>query len=232
MSRAGYECTDRAGDAAAYALGALAPHEAEAFLRHTESCVVCRDELHEFGLVAGALALAVPQYQTPQPLRRAVLRELTGCAPVRDAAARRPASRPGWRSGPRLAAGLAALALTTAGAVTLAGHGAGARDVQTLAAQVHGVTGTAELRLDGAHADLVVHDLPQPAAGHIYEVWTEHAHGGPQPTSALFGVTSRGDGVVEIPGDARSLAEVLVTQEPAGGSLEPSTEPVVVAPLS
>ncbi len=36
-------------DVAAYALGALEPAEAEAFVRHLESCAVCRDELDAFG---------------------------------------------------------------------------------------------------------------------------------------------------------------------------------------
>ncbi|MGH2892675.1 MAG: zf-HC2 domain-containing protein, partial [Solirubrobacteraceae bacterium] len=39
------ECGD---DVAAYALGALAAAEADAFLRHLDACAVCRDELASF----------------------------------------------------------------------------------------------------------------------------------------------------------------------------------------
>ena len=39
---------DCGGDVAAYALGALAPAEADAFRAHVQSCIVCRDELEAF----------------------------------------------------------------------------------------------------------------------------------------------------------------------------------------
>src|SRR5437764_5254310 len=67
---------DCGGDAAAYALGALEPAEAEAFKRHLEHCAVCRDELAAFEEVVHALPLAAPQQPVPNSLRRRVLRAI------------------------------------------------------------------------------------------------------------------------------------------------------------
>jgi hypothetical protein len=48
----------------------------------------------------------------------------------------------------------------------------------------------------------------------------------PQPTRALFVVRS---GSVTIPGGIKGADQVLVTAEPAGGSLQPTMQPVIIA---
>jgi anti-sigma factor RsiW len=217
----GYECSGEGGDAAAYVLGALEPEEATAFERHMATCVVCRDEVDQFGHVVEVLALAPRQYEAPGELRRSVLRQI-----------RRPRASPRIRfSTVRLGTGLAA-GLAAAVVAVVAITGGGTPGTHVLAAQVIGVPGQAELRVSDARATLVVDHLPQPAAGHIYEVWVERRHGAPQPTKALFGVTTAGAGVVMVPGSVRSVDEVMVTQEPDGGSPVPTTAPVIVAHLT
>jgi hypothetical protein len=133
-----------------------------------------------------------------------------------------------------LAGGLAAAALALT--VVVAHHhdlAAGGSPTLTVTAHVRGSGGRAELRLDGGHADLLVSGLRQPAAGHIYEVWLVHgANARPQPTTALFSVTSHGDGDVEVPGALASVTKVLVTEEPDGGTAVPTTAPVIEAQLS
>jgi hypothetical protein len=213
-----YGCADRPGDAAAYALGALEPREAQAFAAHLEDCVVCRDELLEFGHVLDALPLAADQRRPPRGLRRAVLREI-------GREGDRPARSPRWR--PALAAGLAGLAALA----IVAGTQEGSSPTHRIAAQVIGSPGSAELRLTGGHAELIVRHLRPPAPGHIYEVWLAPAQGAPRPTSALFSVTQAGSGDVEVPGRLNGVAKVMVTQEPAGGSLQPTSAPVIVARL-
>jgi hypothetical protein len=84
----------------------------------------------------------------------------------------------------------------------------------------------------GGRAELIVRHLPPPPAGRIYEVWLKRAGQQPSPTSALFSVTTTGAGDVGVPGDLRGVSEVLVTQEPAGGSLVPTDGPVIVATLA
>ena len=54
---------------------------------------------------------------------------------------------------------------------------------------------------------------------------------GPRPTDALFSVTSRGSGSVNVPGSLRGVTEVMVTSEPLGGSSSPTGPPLLLIPL-
>ena len=47
-----------------------------------------------------------------------------------------------------------------------------------------------------------------------------------------FGVTSRGTADLGVPGDLRNVTALLVTVEPQGGSVQPTTRPVIQLPLS
>jgi hypothetical protein len=216
---------DGCGDAAAYALGALEPAEARAFAAHLSDCAICRDELATFEQVTHMLALAAPRYPPSRELRRRVL---AGVRAQSSAPARR--RRRLRLPGPALALSVAAAFACTLTAGTLAVT-TGGPSVRTLTAAVVGVPGDAQLRLAGPHGELVFHGLPQPAKGRIYEVWLQRAHGAPQPTNALFGVTASGDGAVDVPGDLSGVRRLLVTSEPAGGSVVPTSNPVIVATL-
>ena len=81
-----------------------------------------------------------------------------------------------------------------------------------------GSPGEAQLRISHNQAELVVSHLPPPPAGRIYEVWLKRGSTSPAPTSALFSVTADGAATVDVPGDLHGVSQVLVTQEPAGGS--------------
>lgn len=217
---------DCGSDAAAYALGALEPAEAEQFRAHMDTCVVCRDEVMAFQQVADALPMAAPQQPVPRGLRRRVLGQVHEEARAASRAA--PSRRRVLMPRPALAGGLAAaLAVATAGVIALASGGSG-----TAARVIAASVGHAELRLADGHAELVVNKLPQPASGHIYEVWLQRGAAEPSPTKALFSVTSTGSGDVDVPGNLHGVSEVLVTEEPGGGSPFPTTPPVIVAHLS
>jgi anti-sigma-K factor RskA len=222
------ETRDCGGDAAAYVLGALEADEAEAFGRHMESCVVCRDEVAAFQQVTNALPMAAPQYPVPRALRRRVVGAVRA-----DAAAQGKAARSPWRwpalalPRPRLlAGGLAALILALAVGLELGSSGSAGTRV--IAASV----GSADVRVSGSHAELVVHHLPPPPPGHIYELWLQRGHTSPAPTHALFSVTRAGSSDVGVPGDVHGVSRLMVTAEPAGGSLMPTAMPVIVAQLS
>jgi anti-sigma-K factor RskA len=222
------------GDVAAYALGALEPHEAEAFEAHLASCAICRDELAAFQQVVDVLPTAVPAYRAPKRVRRnlmaAVAAEPKGSR--RPAPQRRAWALPWGGLSPRLGLALGALAavvVVAAGALTLGGQSTPTR---VISAQVMGSGGTAEVRLTGGRAELVVHNMAAPPAGHIYEVWLKHGRHGLTPTSALFSVTNHGAGDVDVPGSLRGVSEVLVTPEPAGGSRVPTHAPVIRAVLT
>ena len=71
-----------------------------------------------------------------------------------------------------------------------------------------------------------------PPAGQIYEVWIKRPNQSPSPTSALFSVTTNGDGDVDVPGSLRGVDEVMVTPEPAGGTTVPTHPAVIQADLT
>jgi hypothetical protein len=138
---------------------------------------------------------------------------------------------PGFVPRPALAlAVLLGAALAAVGALELgSGSSGGARLIE---AEVTGLPGTAQLRVTSGHGELIVHRLPAPAVGHIYEVWLQRAHRAPSPTSALFSVTTTGSADVGVPGSLRGVQVVMVTQERLGGSLVPTRPPVILARLS
>jgi hypothetical protein len=73
--------------------------------------------------------------------------------------------------------------------------------------------------------------MPQSPPNHVYEVWIKRG-GAPQPTDALFTVSSAGNATVGVPGSVAGVKEILVTAEPTGGSKVPTSTPVIVANLS
>jgi anti-sigma-K factor RskA len=222
------------GDVAAYALGALDPHEADAFRRHLESCAICRDELAAFGEVVDTLPLSTPMQHAPADLRRRVMRavddDLKAAPAHRRTAAGRP-RRARWTLG-RPALGFAtALAVAVAVFVGVESNSSQSTGTRIIHAQVSG-HGTAELKLTGGHAELVVHHFAAPPAGQIYEVWLQRGSHSPSPTTSLFSVTAAGDGDVDVPGSLHGVSQVMVTPEPAGGSTTPTHPPVISAHLT
>jgi hypothetical protein len=224
-------------DAAAYALGALEPDQAERFRLHLLDCVVCRDEVASLQVVTDALGLAVPQLSAPRGLRRKVLSGVRAEArqhrlAPRTGAWRRlpsPLARPSLASAVALTAMLALVAVALVASLRSSGGSSATRVVQ---ASVSNSTGSAAVQIASGSAELIVRHMPPPPPGEIYEVWLGHPRGAPSPTSALFDVTSRGSATVEVPGDLHGVDEVLVTPERLGGSAVPTHAPVIVARLA
>ncbi len=227
------ETHDCGGEAAAYVLGALEASEAEDFRRHLDSCVVCRDEVAAFRQAVDALPMAAPQHPLPRELRRRVIRDVQGDQRlvVRGAKRWHPQVFSGRFSlRTALAGALLAAALAIVGGLELASGGA--TGIRVIHASVTGVPGSAKLRIDGAHVELIVRNLSPPAAGRIYELWTKRGREAPRPTRVLFTVTAAGAAEVGVPGDLRGVNTIMVTQEPAGGSLTPTHAPVITAQLT
>ncbi len=216
------------GDAAAYALGALEPHEVEIFRKHLAACVVCRDEVSAFQSVVDVVPLSAPPQRVPRSLKRRVMAEVrTGSPASRRPPRRRPAPR-SWLPRPALAAMSAVLAVIVALAAVQALSTSSSTRV------VHAsVTwpGSALIRLNGSRGELVVRGMPAPPSGKIYEVWVQRGRSAPAPTSALFTVTASGAGNVDVPGNLNGVSRVMVTPEPMGGSTVPTHAPVLLANL-
>jgi anti-sigma-K factor RskA len=230
---------DRWADAAgAYVLGAMTANERDDFERHMATCAACREDVDELRPAAEALPMASPPVLPPPALKERIMaeveREAALLAQAGPAADRPVAERPrrrfrfpaltGWRLAP-VAAGLL-IAGVLAGALLTGGGG-----TKTFPAGPN-----AEIQVDGDKATLVATNMAPPPEGRVYEVWIvpKGAKEGalPEPTDVLF--TPREDGAVEaaIPGSADDIEAVLVSDEPPGGSEEPTGEVVMQAELS
>lgn len=223
------------GDAAAYALGALEPAEAQAFRVHLQGCAICREELAAFTTVTDVLPMTAVQVPVPPELRRRVIDQVRTEAAAADGGerARAPArrstvsraleyGRPRWPVfGGGLLAALAAVALALI--LIIPGSSSGTRVYDAS-------VGHARLVVSDGRAELVVAKLPIPVGGRTYEVWLLRSHHA--TPAGLFVVGRSGTGRVTVPGDLSGITAVAVTQEPAGGTLAPTTAPVILTPIA
>jgi anti-sigma factor RsiW len=230
---------------ASYLLGALPDDERDAFETHLETCTECRAEVDHLRVASDALPNAAIQLSPPPELKdriMAVVHQeaelLRAAGPDADRvevpAPRRRRKvmavlRPGWwsmRPGLALVASVMVLAVGAAGALVAesAIDGGGTTEV---AFEV----GSGKLLIpEEGHSTLVVADLEAPAPGHVYQVWLKHrGEAAPQPTNALFSGSSDGSASVDVPGSLDDVEQVLVTEEPDGGSSAPTTKPIIVA---
>jgi anti-sigma-K factor RskA len=213
----------RAEDAAAYALGALEPADADEFRRHLTECAACREEVAAYEQITGALPPAGGAHEVPKALRRRVMREVRATpktASVRRAPAVRAPTRFPLAWGGGVAAALAAVIV----AIVLV-SGGGSSGTRVIQASV----GSAQLQIAGGRGDLVVHRLPPLPAGRIYEMWVQRGTAAPTPTGTLFSTRANGSANVGVPGSLHGVSAVMVTQERAGGSPVPTSAPVIVA---
>lgn len=215
----------------AYVLGALPAESLSDIGEHLATCVN-HPEVAELQTVATSLALAVPEAEPSPALKRQLMSAVRaeGPAPVRP----KPSAKPlVWllrlmqtRLAPyALAAGLA-VALV---ALLLTNNGDGGGTIVkefTDGGQARGQliyipdSDLAVLQADG------LEDLPPDKT---YQVW---ALRGDEPASIGFlGVASRGEVITTLGVDLSGADAVAVTVEPRGGSLQPTTVPVLQARL-
>jgi anti-sigma-K factor RskA len=221
----------RHDEVAAYALGALGPDDARRFEQHLEQCEECQVELSELRPVVAALPAAADPVAPPPALRQRIMAVVES-----EAVARRPEpveAPSAWR---RFVDGLRPLPVAAAAcALVLAGLGIGVAlnagdEPRTYPAQVDVRGASAELVVEGGDtAELVVHGMRPPPDGRVYQVWVKHRGRGPAPTDALFTVGRDGNAHVDVPGSVEGVEAILVTDEPEGGSEQPTRAPVIVA---
>jgi hypothetical protein len=240
----------RCGDAAIYLLGLLDEQQGARFLEHANACAVCRDELGALQPAVDLLPATVPQLDAPEHVKQRVMTVVRAEAHAEEEPARAGATRERGRTGVsglgvvwgrllarhgarRPALVLAATALL-AGGVAIGAQlaGSGGAGSRVFDADVTIAGARAALHESSGHNWLTVAGLPQPRAGRVYEVWIKHPGGPPRPTSTLFSPTSSGNATATVPNDLGRASEVMVTQEPAGGSALPTSAPVIVARVS
>lgn len=236
----------RAEDIGAWMLGALEDDEAATFAQELNRSEALRDEVARLQPVVDALPMGVEQMAAPEAIRERLMATVRSEAQLQRAAAGEPEPARATTSSPRrerrrlpfglrpwTAVGLASAALLmvgVAGGALVAGGGGGSSSATTVQAKVMfpGSRGTLVDR--GAEGGrLTLTNLPAPSRGHEYQVWLLRKGGKPQPTDALFSPNGGGHSTVNVPGDLRKVDQVLVTEEPAGGSKAPTRSPIVIA---
>lgn len=225
----------------AYALDALSPEEAARFELHLEGCDTCRAEVSEFREVAARLGARTAE-APPETLRERVLthadRTRQDPPPEKRADVRSgtvvPLRRRRW------------VGLVAAAAVVLVAGAIGARVVTqesdpaapalaAPAAQVFSAEDAASVTVptrNGGKLRVAVSEgrgemavdtrsLPDPGDGRGYQLWTGH-EGEMVDAGWLRPGTTGAAMPLPEPGDT-----VNVTVEPAGGSEQPTSDPIV-----
>jgi anti-sigma-K factor RskA len=236
-------------DAGAWVLRALPDDEAAVFAEHLDGCAFCQAEVTELQAVVDALPMAAPVTAPPPELRDRIMRtvnaeaellQASGAEADAPAQAAPIASRPGRRRVPGFLQPGWGLALTCCvllaigvgiGALVESGGGSSSRTVQ---ANVTGAARGAKVSLEtvGDRATLHVTGLRSPGQGRTYQVWLIHGKGAPVPTHTLFDVPRDGRARVQIDSPVAKATQVLVSDEPQGGSQAPTTAPIISAVAS
>ncbi|WP_327738723.1 anti-sigma factor [Streptomyces nojiriensis] len=236
---------------AAYALNALDAAEREPFTDHLSRCEECRLEVAGFQATAARLAAAVAR-PASAAMRQRTLAAVEGVRqlPPRSSTALSPV-RP--RGALRRKAAVFAVAASVAAAALFAGLAAWQNqesrhyeqrarrieqrldDVGTVLAApdaraAHGRTsnGAAATVVSSALRNKAVFTaggLPAPVAGTTYQLWLDH-----DGTMRPAGFIHR-DGTVLLDGGTADAAAVGLTLEPAGGSPQPTTAPLLLMDL-
>lgn len=232
--------------AAAYALGALDADERAAFEAHLAGCAACRVEVQAFREVAGLLAGAAPAVAAPPGLRDRALGEARRVRPIGRGALL-------WL--PWLAAAASLVLALGAGYAWWSGRAARAAlelslqqtrlaldsnqaIVEALLDSAVGTAGLAAtgrppaIRLFWNRARHVVvmaaFDLPPAPAGRTYQLWAIKK--GQTPVSlGTFNTLPGGRLVATMPVPPGFKPDLsAVTEEPAGGSPQPTRQPFLV----
>jgi anti-sigma factor RsiW len=232
---------DRWSDSlASWLLGALPEDEERAFTEHLEECPVCREDAASLRVAADALPASAPPLPAPPDLKgriMAVVEREAELVAAADDGTQRPAPartpllrrlREGLASRPQLALASVLAVLVLAGAGLL-GQQLLSDDVRTVEATVEKtpelVATHAQLEIGDDQARFVTSKLPAPPQGRVYQLWI--ARGSTiDPKKRLF-TPHDGSATVTIPGSMRGVSQVMVTDEPAGGSAAPTGEPII-----
>ena len=241
---------EQAGElAGAYALDALDASEAAAFRAHIATCGEHAALAAELRATASRLPDSVEPVDPPAALRARLLDAIerepqAGTAEVAsfaDAARARDArsSTSRWWRPNAWTAIAAALALfaVAAGAWALASSGsdgggelaASASGVRSLVDAEGERVGTVVLFEDQGQAQVIFDDLPDAGAGQSYQMWS--IEGGGAVSLAVMDEGTQGALVSVVDFDASQSEALAVTVEPAGGSDQPTSEPVYVVEL-
>jgi hypothetical protein len=232
----------------AYAAGALDSAEEAEFVEHLTSCPQCEVEVRELLETTALLGIAAAE-SAPPSLRGAVLaevartRQLPPTVTVLSEHVARRGRRPGRRWAMTAAACLAVFSVGL-GAYAwqlqnensdLRRHSeqiaaiAAAPDARAVSG--HGGGGTAQVIMSRSanQMELVTAGLTALPSGRTYQIWLIGPNGPKSAGTFNQGYTRPATEMFTGPGEATALA---LTEEPSGGSSQPTSKPFLVMPLS
>jgi anti-sigma-K factor RskA len=223
MSENGHE--RHRDELAAYLLGALEPGEAAELERHLAGCEECRTELEWLRPAAQLLPESVERVEPPRELRGRLLEQVRSEAETAAAPQRAPGRGiRGWSLRPL--AGLAALALIVAAVAAYAiGNGGSGGGGTTTVVAGHSPEVTAEMVRDGDSGTLHLANLHQLPRDKVLQAWVER-NGSVVSAKTLFVPNQDGTASATID-EMDGVSTVMVTAEPRGGSVQPTSAPIV-----
>ena len=217
----------------AYAVDALSVEEAEQFRTHLEACSACRQEVRELREAAAQLG-AVEALAPPAALKARVL-AAADRMPQKPPKVGALDTRRRRRLALRIAAAAAAVVVVAGGAIGLSqinddadgplGDGVTqvfeAGDART--AEVDTSHGAVRVATSPGRGEMAVDtsDLRPLDSEHVYQLWSV-VDGSPTSVAVL----QEPDAGASMPMPA-SGTQVAITVEPAGGSDQPTTDPIV-----
>ncbi|MFE9928458.1 anti-sigma factor domain-containing protein [Streptomyces sp. NPDC005533] len=236
--------------AAAYALNALDADEREEFAAHLPGCETCRQDAADFEATAAGLAAAAAHIP-PTAMKQRTMQAVDG---VRRLPPRASTASPlSFRAALSRRTVPLALAASLTAAASFAGLAAWqnqqnrqfeqrARQSEQRLDTVSSVLAAPDARTvhgragNGAFTTVVASDqqnkavftatgLPAPAAGKTYQLWLDH-DGTMRPAGFIHQ-----DGTVPLDGDTADARTVGLTLEPAAGSPQPTTTPLLLLAL-
>lgn len=233
----------------AYALHALPESEQRAFERHLEDCEACTQEVRELSATAARLGLAVAE-PPPRELRDRVLRDITTVRQEAPSHGRRERSGGGGRTGRWYAYALAACVAAAAafGGVAVwqnqlaqdaqqeanqaqrqneqVAQVLSASDAKTSSGELTGgARGTVVVSQSQNRAVFLASGMAPPPSGKVYQLWYNDE--GTMRSAGLMDPKS-GDDAVLLDGPVDQASGMGITVEPAGGSAEPTSDPVAL----
>ncbi|HET6625873.1 MAG TPA: anti-sigma factor [Nocardioidaceae bacterium] len=228
----------------AYAIDALSREEAERFKTHLDACPSCAQEVRELQAAAarmGAIEGTAPPAYLKARVMQAADREPQLPPTVRHPGGVRSSTRPAWF--PRLMVAAAVALLVAAAGIgysQLRGENAPESQLASGVVRVFDAPDAHEATIPTANGGTVTvatspslnrmavdtEGLPDLDEGQVYQLWeiTDDA-------IASAGLLSDPDAGAAMPMPAEG-AEVAISVEPAGGSEQPTTEPIMTVTAS
>ncbi|NJP65377.1 anti-sigma factor [Streptomyces spiramenti] len=239
--------------AGAYVLHALSPEELAEFERHLSDCDSCALEVRELAATTQRLGAAVATAPPPE-MRVRVLRQI---ATVRQEPPEVPPERAGRVRTRRIGGVIPRLVLAACVAGALLGGGVAAwqyqeardaRDQAQLAERSNdelmgvltspdvvvestglddGATGTVLVSAERDRAVFVASGMAEPPAGMVYQLWFDD-DGTMRPGGLMDPADGPTGSAVLMDGPVNGAGGMGITLEPAGGSPQPTSDPLLV----